>query len=174
VKSDVRRVKKLEIVLTISLITIVATVLFPRGVVLFDKAQLSSIEYTTSAYRASVYAVHNKWLVEPSPFVNIGKEEKEYSVVVNASGWPVAILDTAKLESSYMSTPQLQCERLWQVLLANNSSNEKEGKQKIKVRSKRVDGKCEYVYLLLDETYSVIYEPLDGSINLKNIPIGKT
>ena len=71
VKSSFKQIKFLEITFTLSLITIIATVLFPRGLVLFEKAQVSSVEYTFSSFRAAVQAVHNKWLAESSSFIRI-------------------------------------------------------------------------------------------------------
>jgi len=177
VKNDIRKIKHLEIILTLSLIIIVATVLFPRGLTLFEKAQVSSVEYTSSSFKGAINAVHNKWLAEPSEYIEIGrKDEKQYYVVVNDRGWPVAILDAAKLKTNRHNILELQCEKLWPVLLASQREGEGNGEGEFKdvIRAKQVDAYCEYVYTLLGEHYSIIYKPMTGSVRLKKTVFNKT
>jgi hypothetical protein len=169
VKGEPRQIKYLEIILTISLITIVAAILFPRGVVLFERAQISSIEYSASSFRGAVQAIHNKWLAEPTRVIRIGKkEEGEYTLFVNDQGWPVAFHDLGHPNRNRHEVLKLQCEKLWHVLLASQRVSKQEGELKDVVRTEQRDGYCEYVYLLLDEQYSIIYEPSVGVVRLKD------
>lgn len=166
--SDIRQKKYLEIILTLSLIVMIATVLFPRGLTLFEKAQISSIEYTSSSFKGAVNAVHSKWLVQPKQHIEIGrKDKKQYHVTVNDTGWPVAIRDAAKLKGSNNNSSELQCEKLWQVLVASQREGSEEGEFKDVLRTKQGDNSCEYVYTLLDEHYSIIYKPMTGLVRLK-------
>jgi len=175
VKRKTRQIKHLEIILTLSLMTIVATVLFPRGLVLFEQAQVSSVEYTSSSFKGAVNAVHNKWLVESSAYIQIGrKNEKQYHVVVNDRGWPVSVLDASTPKRDRHKKSELQCEKLWQTLLASQREGNGAGQFKNVIRVKQGDGLCEYVYTLLDENYSIIYKPVTGSVRLKKSVFNKT
>ena len=174
-KSDIRQKKYLEIILTLSLITMVATVLFPRGLALFEKAQVSSIEYTSSSFKGGVNAVHSKWLVEPKKYIEIGrKDKKQYHVAVNDRGWPVAIRDAAKLKETSSNRSELQCGKLWKVLVASQREGSGEGEFKDVIRAKQGEDTCEYVYTLLNEHYSIIYKPMTGSVRLKKAVFDKT
>ena len=164
---DQRQLKVFKIILTLILISIVAAILFPRGVDFWEKAQYSSVEYTALSFSAAINGVHGRWFTKKNQVVIIGKPNGvQHNILLNSKGWPI---DSWRKNEFDLVEPQtLNCENLWKVLLIDASGF---SKQEDKAATYLVEQKpdyCRYIYTGLEQKYFIDYIPRNGDVNFES------
>jgi len=165
-KSETKQIKLFEIVLTVVLIAVISSVLFPYGIGFYERAQLSGFNATYASFSSALQSIHNKWLLTKTNTIlfELGNKES-VEILVNKHGWPLAVLTRENVPQNL--NEKLQCADLWRTLLSNPPTLSLEMSRQSQYWLQEETTECRYAYTELKEQNVIVYDSNSGQVFLE-------
>ena len=162
-----------ELMIVLSLISVLVAVLLPKLTELQEDAHISSVRMTANSLQAAVNLTHSIWQSQGSqysrlPLQGFGGDD----VLMNRNGWPENALvkdadSTTSSDRKRNHSEAETCLRIWKALLKDSApliSADSEGNSLFKAESFK--GHCRYRYRIYQDELRIDYDPIKGRVFL--------